>query len=225
MLTNFYLNKTYIPDGLINDQIGQPYIQLTNPKEKAISINELKEQLRLPEICTGLEGALNAIICAVQSFAEIYTGRVFINTRFKTFRDYFPPCIEIRKSPFIDLLSFKYLKDDVLTDVPSDIYYMFTGLFYNKIERLCGSPWPNDFDKRRQTIEIEFDAGYGSLSKDVPCDIRIAMLNHAAQIYTDRGDCMPCGCSGAEVLSSLPGNSKLLYNKYRIKSLNALSGC
>lgn len=226
MLNSFYLNKSFRPDVFLYDQIGQPYVPIGSTKETVVTVNELKEHLKLPLTCDSLDLELYGILCAVENFAESYTGRTFIAKTFRTFRDYFPSYIELRRTPFIELISFDYRKDGVSTFVDPNIFYITQGVYFNRIELLNNKEWPSDGDNdRKQSISIDFIAGYGNTGKDVPCDIKLAMLNHASKIYTDRGDCMPCGCTSEDASASLPGNSQLLYNKYRLKSIDFHTGC
>lgn len=221
MLTNF---SDFIPDQVITDQIDQPYFQLTDPQQLAVDVRDLKEHLRLPNGCSGIDSSLQLIICAVHNFAESYTGRVFIQNEFETFRDFFTPCIVLRKSPFIGIINFQYLVDGIFIDVPTDIFYVVRSNGFNRIERVPGKEWPKDIDHIKQSVRIEFTAGYGILTREVPCDIRMALLNHAARIYTDRGDCID-GNANEAAIACLPCNSKLLYNSYRIKQLSSRMGC
>lgn len=221
MLAGF---RDFIPDQLITDQIDQPYFQLTSPQQLAVDVRDLKEQLRLPQGCSGIDASLELIICAVQNFAESYTGRVITEKDYETFRDCFPPCIVLRKSPFRLLVRFQYLVDGIFVDVPSDVYYVIKSNTFYKIERVPGKAWPTDIDDLKQSVRVEFVAGYGGLSQEIPCDLRVAILNHAAQVYTDRGDCSDCGVNEA-ALACLPCNSKLLYNSYRIKQLTSREMC
>lgn len=222
MLTNFYNTKSLYSR---SDQIGQPYIPKRLSDQLSIDIRDLKGHLKLPVSCDSFDSELRLIICAVQEFAESYTGRTFINKQYETYRDYFSCRIVLKRSPFRFLDSFQYLKDGEFLDIDPETFYVFQDPYYNKLIQEVSTEWPSDLDDRLQAIKIVFTAGYGALAQDIPCDLRIALLNHAAKLYVDRGDCGVCTCSNSDVLKALPPSSKLLYNSYRIKQLTPLNSC
>ena len=67
--------------------------------------------------------------------------------------------------------------------------------------------FPTDVDQVPQAVEIIFTAGYGPDTTDVPADVKFAMLNHIADLYSNRGDCDSSG---------IASKTKSLYDKIKI---------
>ena len=186
------------------------------PANLPISLATLKEHLKLDPSDTSQDGYLTLIIEAVRICAEEEMKRILINTTFLTYRDLFNCCIELRKSKFQSLVRFKYLKDDILTTVSSDLYYITNELAYSSIYLKDGECYPVDLDNRFQAIEIEFVAGYGTTDASIPQDIKLALLNHAAVLYENRGDCdQPL--TEEKVKAAIPATAALVYWKRRIR--------
>lgn len=167
------------------------------------------------------------LIGAATDFAEMYTRRTFISTRYQTYRNCFPSgcCgIQLQQSPFLGIDEFAYLNtENVWTDVDPTIYYVTDEPAYVSILLDDGKSYPSYsmISRRRQAIQILFRAGYGLSPDDVPLDIKDALLQLIADMYVNRGDCTPtsrraasCSCS-----SFLTGASKDILNQHRIMSL------
>ena len=75
-------------------------------------------------------------------------------------------------------------------------------------------------DNFPQSVTINFTAGFGDSCEDIPQDIKSALLAHIAAMWADRGDCSVCDCDG-----TLPNTSKLVYDTYRVTSINVLPIC
>lgn len=184
------------------------------PVNLALSLEDLKEQLKITISDNEEDCYLRGLIKTVSDYFESYTNRILINTKFKTFRDSFFDCLELKKSKLVTLDSFKYLKDSVLTVVNASIYYVTSDSLYSSIFLNDGSSWPGDVDFRMQAIEIEFTAGYGLTESSIPLDIHTALLQHATYLYTNRGDCVSTAQG-----NSVPKFSQDIYDLYKIVSL------
>ena len=184
------------------------------PVNLPISLALLKTHLRLDSTDTSQDTYLTLIIETVRDFAEKYTKRTMINTTYVTYRDFFVPLIYLRRSQFQSLTSFEYLVDDVLTAVDSSLYYVTAEKDYSKIALTDGSSYPSDIDDKLQAVKIVFVAGFGADDTSVPSDLKIAMLNHAATMYENRGD-----CDQASIMKNLPNTAKEIYDQWRILDL------
>lgn len=200
------------------DTSYNPYLVVSRPERLPISIDQLKAQVRDEECDSAQDALMKAIIQAVAGYFENYTSRVLLNTTFKTFRDCFYSCIELRKSMFQSIVSFQYYKAGVLTPVDSSIYQVTQSNDYSKIILLNNQYFPQDADTRAQAVEITFIAGFGERSSDIPDDIKTGLLQHAAYMWTNRGDC-DCGDPG----SALPAVAKSIYGLNRIKNITGLA--
>lgn len=198
------------------------YHIITPPAVLPISLEEVKEHLKLDPSDDTQDDYLTFLTTSVTKYAENYTKRTFINTKFRTYRDIFENYIKLRRSKLQTLELFEYLVDDVYTAVSSDYYYITDETAFSRIALKDGEEYPTDIDSRMQAIKIEFIAGYGATGADVPQDLRLAMLNHIAKVYENRGDCD--SDSSTDVIEQfLPQLSRGIYEMYRIQDL--LGGC
>ncbi len=188
------------------------YNQLTFPTELPVSLDLVKQQLRIQN--TADDELLTVYINSASEFFEAYTGRILITKEFETFRSFFETSIELRRSRLQELIEFQYFNtENILVDVP-DIFYLNVEKTYSRIIIDNFLAVPNDARDNIQTIRAVFSAGYGDTSDDVPQDIQMALMNHVAALYANRGDCSDCNGG-----NGIPVNALLIYNKYLIISL------
>lgn len=199
------------------------YSIIIPPATLPVDLNLFKTHLKLT--CENLENDayLNFLLRAATNFAERYTRRTFINTGFRTYRNYFGECFEIRRSKLQSVTSIKYYKNSSLIEVDNDLYYFTDSTDYSHILLKHDQKWPTDIDIRSQAIQIDFVAGYGETLKDFPewlKDIELAIMLHATALYENRGD-----CDEASIMYNLPNGAKEIYNLIKIHSINGLSSC
>jgi uncharacterized phiE125 gp8 family phage protein len=200
------------------DTVNNPYFVVERSTRLPISIDQVKQQCRIDSCDKSDDSLIRSIILSVARYFELYTNRILLNTEFQTFRNYFPGYIELRKSRFSSLVSFEYYVDGVLTEVDEADYQILQSPDYARIIPRVNNPFPTDADCIGQAIVINFVAGYGARSSDIPDDIKTALAQHAAFLWTNRGD---CDCSDAG--SSVPPIAKSIYNLNRIKNITGLS--
>lgn len=205
------------------------YIVETPPTNLPLTLEEVEAHLKIP--ADSEDTYLTFLIEATRDFFEKYTNRTLINTTYKAFLDDFPGNIAyystcycchddnilIRKSKVSSISSIKYYIDDVLTTWNSSNYYFTDSNLYPVVLLEEDGSYP-DVDDRRQAIEIIFIAGYGATEASIPDDIKMALLNHIAFLYENRGDC------GEDGTCQLPCTTKTIYSKYRINPLG-WEGC
>lgn len=191
-----------------------------------LSLAEVKKYLRIDPQNNLEDDLINFLIITVTKFAEGYTRRDFIVKKYLTYRDSFDfgfianyP-LTLRKSKFQSLVSFQYLVNNVFVNVPA-VYYITDEYDYSRIYLINNQDWPTNVDTRQQAIQIIFMAGYGTTPDSVPIDLRLALMQHIAQLYENRGDCSSgdnsssaCDCAG-----NLPSSAKMIYNQYRIRNI------
>lgn len=182
------------------------------------------------------------LVKQVTKYAEAHTKRDFITKTYKAlfenfyYCDYYsypnaytsyPPSyytynyqIEIRKSQLQSVASFEYYdEDDVLQTFSSSNYYVSNDNDFSYLTLKKNKSWPTDINQfRPQPVEITFTAGYGDYPSDIPADLRGAILQHVARVFTNRGDCLAgnqsaCSCSSA---MNLPPETMMIYNAYKI---------
>jgi hypothetical protein len=111
--------------------------------------------------------------------------------------------------------------DGVPVEVDPLIYYKTVSNDYGALNLKYGYEWPTNGDVRYQNVQIYFTVGYGDNYRYIPQSLLTAMLNHAADIYMNRGDCSDCNCAA----TMLPVQSKRVYEKYKIKAITGNDYC
>jgi len=188
-----------------------PYFIEVGPAVLAVPLDEVKTWLKVSH--SDLDAEITALVEGATNAAENLTRRVFIEKTYRTFRDGFSDAelaygnyaalipysrrsgcdlssIELRKSRLQSIVSVEYLKNAVWTLVDSSVYYNTIESAYSSLLLNDGEAWPTDVDNRRHAVRIDFTAGYGGESSDIPSDIRTAIKMHVANAFTNRGDCM-----------------------------------
>ena len=206
--------------------------QHPSPVVGDVTLDELKDWLKIPLANTAQDSVLEDIIKAVTRNAEIYTKRDFISKEYKTFRDFFGDdqevhlsflqtqrSIQLRRTPVGSIVTVQYTNsDNVLTLVDSSVYY-FTETNGSEFSLLQPNPdksWPSDLQTQRlQNVQINFTAGWAGAAefKFMWPDLWQALLAHMASVFVNRGDCSVsegCRCSNA------PSEAKSVYNQYCI---------
>ncbi len=215
-------SNTFFTYDLFNSQ----FISINDSVYQILSIPD-DTHLTLMSPYTGIDSSNSLILIdsedtqlllishAVQEYAELYTRRDFLIKQYVTFRDNFNFIGQIntlRRSKLISIDRVTYLVNGVCTTVDPLIYYAVTDNDYGAIALRQCSQWPTDGDIRFQDVRIYFTVGYGDSFRNIPKDLLMGMLNHAAAMYMNRGDCSESGCQ-----SSLPPESRRAYEKYKIQ--------
>lgn len=178
---------------------------------RPLTLPTVKSHLKIDLTDASQDTYLNLLIDTATAFGEKYTKRTFINTGFTTFRDDFNDSLELRRSKVSAIASIKYLVAGVLTTLSTDIYDFTDVTSFSEIFLKLNQIFPTDVDQVPQAVEIIFTAGYGATEANVPADVKMALLNHIADLYSNRGDCGG-DCAGTGVTL----NTKTLYDKIRI---------
>lgn len=195
------------------------YTVIVAPVNSPISLATAKAYLKID---TADDDALiQSLIDSATLFAEKFMKKDLITRTWKTFRDDFRFSeIILRRSPLQTVERFEYLVIGVLTPVSASIFYNTLETDYSRIALENGEQWPQDGDIRLQSIEIDFNSGFGDDETDIPQDIKNALLAHIAALYENRGDCLDCGCGDEKFIqSTLPAQSLAIYRQYRIFDL------
>ena len=178
----------------------------TEPSSEPLTSAETIAYLRLDSgVDTTLIGNL---IKAARIWTENYTNRTLINTVYKLSVDgidemdmplkegiYTAPYnvsyinyLELPRSPVSNVGSVKYFSDDNTESTwATTNYYVDTVREPARIVLRDGGSWPTDL-RNANGIEVNYTAGYGANTTDVPEAIRIAMLEYITFLYEHRGD-------------------------------------
>ena len=187
------------------------YIVTQPPVNQVLTLAETKDYLKIDSIDEDIY--IQQLIDTATDCFEKYTGRTLINTTYKAFLDKFPPYdqdIKIKRSRFQSLISLQYYKNKTLTTLDPILYFITESNDFSLITLYNNSNYPIA-DCRKQAIQINFIAGYGANSSDIPQAIKRALLSHIAYLYNNAGDCM-------DDLSDSDKQFKELYMKYKISN-------
>tara|TARA_R110000868_G_scaffold62906_1_gene189850 strand:+ start:220 stop:888 length:669 start_codon:yes stop_codon:yes gene_type:complete len=179
---------------------------ITGPSIEPITLSEARNHLRLDLDVD--DTLVNTYIQASRNWAENYTGRAFINRTMQMFLDGFrigdsplwegmktgpyvvnySNIIELGLTPVSSLSSINYYTDDDTQHVwAASNYYVDLISEPAKIVIRDGGTYPTSL-RPANGLEINFVAGYGDNTTDVPQAIRLAMLQFMAYLYEHRGD-------------------------------------
>jgi hypothetical protein len=98
--------------------------------------------------------------------------------------------------------------------VDASLFYVTLEGDYSKLVLKNDKAYPSDIDNQIQSVEIDFVAGYAATAATWPVertDLILALLNHLAAVYENRGD-----CDLANTESLLPATSRGIYDLCRI---------
>jgi len=95
--------------------------------------------------------------------------------------------IELPKPPLISITKVETVEeDDVLTEYDSDNYYSETTSAPGRLVIKKDSASPTNCDRDIGGFRIEYKAGYGTLTSDVPAGIRLGMMMWTTVVYETR---------------------------------------
>lgn len=192
----------------MND-MAYPYIYQEEAETPAISIDEIKKYLKLNQYNVALDEELTLMCATALSYAEKYTRQFFVKKSVTTTRCFwgemrnglFNKVFTLRRCPLVEVESIKYDDDK---ELPAENYKVIKKAGnYGQII-LCGNL--PELETEWMPIEIKFVAGYEKL----PNDIKLAMLQHIASMWMNRGDC------DNDTYNKCPKISKDIYKKYKI---------
>jgi uncharacterized phiE125 gp8 family phage protein len=153
------------------------------------------------------------INAAIDCFEKI-SRRTLMKTGFRTYRDCWYQCYELRKSPLDTIDAVKYFDSDAVEQiVDSSEYYIDEDPAYSLIVFDVDYSFPALRANRPNQITIDFTAGYAADESEVPSDIKTALLQHICFMSENRGDCA-CGD-----MSAIPSSAKQTYLKYKIEEI------
>jgi hypothetical protein len=174
-----------------------------------VSLFDVKIWLKVPSTITADDTLITALIKSATATFEKITGRDLINKTYKTYLDSFP-CVDglnyytgisflvpkyndngivLRKSKLQSITSIQYYLDGVLTTWDSSNYYITDLPDYSAIYLVADAKFPTNIDIRKQSIVINFVAGYGVNDTYIPEDAKQALLQFITYLYENRGDC------------------------------------
>lgn len=214
------------------------YRVTSSPAEQPVDLDLFKSHVNVRHSLQ--DTLLQLYLDAAISCAEEYTKRDLIYRQYETKRDFFPSRLnhegyyalglapfdpiqcgggnlgfEIRKSPLVSVESILYINNQSQSvTVDPSVYYNTIETDYSEVLTNYNDDWPTDALPRLQSITINFTCGLYPDASSVEAKWKSAILNHAANLYRNRGDCS----NDKKNLELLPLPVKQFYLKQRVLS-------
>lgn len=171
--------------GIINSVVT------TAPTSEPITIDEVKEYLKLESDFTDEDNLINSLIIAARIFVENRTGKSLIKQVRTQYMDEFGYCdaVNILYGPLLDvsgttIRSVKYYDtNDTLQTMSASDYWIDSTSDIPRV--VVKNSWPS-LKSRPNAVQIEFNAGYGADGDSIPADIKNAMWLYIAHFYENR---------------------------------------
>lgn len=160
----------------------------TTATVEPLSLEEVKDHLRLPRGYTEEDDHLNNLIIAARQQAEAVTRRKLITQTVKAYFNSFPnnDVFELPYGSLQSVSSVTYKNSTNNTQTLTTGYYTVDTI--NSLGRIVltsTSSWPSDSLHNTNPITITYVCGYG-LSTAVPAAIKSAMKTMISHIYENR---------------------------------------
>jgi len=171
-----------------------------------VTVAELRAYARIDDTIDAT--LLGVLIGAATKWCEEYTNRSFINRTLRLHLDaisevdvplhegfregpyqiYLKNYIELPKAPVSAVASVLYFDDsDNQSTWATTNYYVDLQSEPARIVLRDGGSWPTDL-RNANGIQVNYTAGYGANTTDVPESIRVAIKQYATHMYEHRGD-------------------------------------
>jgi hypothetical protein len=197
---------------------------VTAPTNSPITVADVKSFLKVDN--NEEDVILDLYISAAVNVAQNYTGKAFITQTRKLqldclpdgeYRDYnltnpwqgqgsanrtpfypYDNFIELPYKPILTVTSIVFTATDNTTSTFSSTNY-YVDTVTGRVILNDGATWDVAL-RNKASVAVTYTCGYGATADLVPADIRMALLQHVADMYNCRSVCgMSCGCE--EILS------------------------
>ena len=180
-----------------------PLVQSTPPSVEPVTLAEAKNHLRVDSDLTADDGLISMLIGAARRYAEHYTDRSFINQTWRLTLDAFPGwsgmgvtwgtpyslpghAVLLERGKVQSVTSIDYTAMDGSTKtMPSQDYVAELSGPVGRVTPVFGKIWPIA-QPQIGSVRIDYAAGYGPASSDVPEGIRQWLLLRLASMYEHR---------------------------------------
>lgn len=188
----------------------------TPPTISPITRDELKEHLRIDASNTSEDDFIDTIISASTDYFQQRSWRQLITATYTQYFDEFPATgFELKKPPLQSVESIKYddLADNEQT-LSTSVYQVDTFSQIGRVVLVEGESFPSTFDKIN-AVRVEYKAGYGDATDDVPDLIKSTIKLIAAWMFENR-DLVRVTNSVSEI--PIPEALGVLINQYSMRS-------
>lgn len=153
-----------------------------------VPVSELRKQLELQADDTTHTEHLERVIERASRWIERRTRRAMLDQTWTLTLDAFPVRIELPRPPLISVTTVRY--EDVngtWQTWSSSNYRVIDSRRPAIVKPIIGVAWP-ETSGEPQCVEVVYRAGYGTTAETVPEDLREAVVQLSAYLFSNRGD-------------------------------------
>ena len=162
---------------------------LAPPAVEPLSIDEAKLHLRVDT--TDEDSRIAALIRAAREDAQESQGRSYVTQQLRLHLEGWPAgrAIYLPRPPLQSVQAVRYVREDgTQQTLDPSCYLVVTASEPGAVVLAPGASWPSEALQPGLPVTIDYTAGYGSSSGDVPERIRQALLLHVGFHWGNRGD-------------------------------------
>jgi uncharacterized phiE125 gp8 family phage protein len=156
--------------------------RISAPVALAVTLAEAKQTLRIDEDDTSMDGQIAVWIAGITAEAEHQTGRAFVNRSMRVTLDAFPDAIRL-SAPTFSVEAVRFVDPGGVTRTldPAD-HYADRVTVPGYVVPARGKAWPAT-DSHLNAVTVEYTAGYGPTSADVPEEARMYILGRLSELF------------------------------------------
>ena len=187
--------------------------QKTPPASEPVSLAEAKLHLKIEALDTAEDSLIQRLIVVARRRAEVSTGRALVTQTWTLALDGFPGgVIDVPRPPLSSVASITYIDPEGATQIlAADRYRVDAQREPGRLTPAWDESWPATRPVSN-AVEVEFVAGYGTTSDEVPEDLRQALLLIVGRYYAHREDVQAGGTPPVK----MPLGAKHLLLPYRL---------
>lgn len=185
-------------------------IETTPPAVEPLTLDEAKLHLRVT--ATVDDALITGLIAAARQMCESFTGLALIERGYSLFLDEWPGKeIILPRLPLASVGAINVYDAAGVAAVFAASNYSVSGAgMPGRVLLNDGAAFPQP-ERLTDGIEIQYTAGYGAASDDVPAALRQGVKQLVAQLYEQRGDILPDALQGS--------GAAALFQPFRVMSL------
>lgn len=158
-----------------------PTVITTQPTEEPISLQELKDHLRIES--SEWDGELTWLIQEGRRYVEMHTGRALITQTWQLLIDDMFDPIALPYAPLQSITSIQYQDlNNATQTLSTDNYTVDANAIPGKIVQSYGGTYPSVYPDIN-SVTITFVAGFGDDKTDVPEEYKRAIKMYCQWVY------------------------------------------
>lgn len=162
--------------------------QMTSPTALQVSLNALKDHLRIEREDATQDDDLRELLSAAVAYLQDVCHIQLINTQYKAYWDRFPSCgerLRVPLWPVVTIDSLTYYDTDGVSQTISD-YQSDLVSAPATLRPAIYEVWPDTQCEKVNAVTLTFTAGYGTAATSIPPMVRHAIKLLVAHWYRNR---------------------------------------